>query len=144
MDGGTTWSEPWRSFAPLTIEGVRGTLKLGYMTELSPGHLIVVAMWIDRSTHPGKPLFNPKTEGCLPMSAVLAESHISIHSWPEYGDAALDVFMCGAANPNATIDVMKEAFAPGKVVVKTQLRGREIQRWKGGSKRRSMPASASA
>ena len=28
--------------------------------------------------------------------AVLAESHISIHSWPEYGYAALDVFMCGA------------------------------------------------
>ena len=27
--------------------------------------------------------------------AVLAESHISIHSWPEYGYAALDVFMCG-------------------------------------------------
>ena len=28
--------------------------------------------------------------------AVLAESHISIHSWPEYGYAALDIFMCGA------------------------------------------------
>ena len=28
--------------------------------------------------------------------AVLAELHISIHSWPEYGYAALDVFMCGA------------------------------------------------
>jgi S-adenosylmethionine decarboxylase len=76
--------------------------------------------------------------------AVLAESHISIHSWPEYGYAALDVFMCGDANPNATIDVMKEAFSPGKVVVKTQLRGKELQRWNGGSKRRSIAASASA
>ena len=76
--------------------------------------------------------------------AVLAESHISIHSWPEYGYAALDVFMCGDANPNATIDVLKGAFAPGKAVVKTQLRGKEIQRWNGGSKRRSTAASASA
>ena len=28
--------------------------------------------------------------------AVLAESHISIHTWPEAGYAALDVFMCGS------------------------------------------------
>jgi S-adenosylmethionine decarboxylase len=27
--------------------------------------------------------------------AVLAESHISIHTWPEVGYAAMDVFMCG-------------------------------------------------
>ena len=33
--------------------------------------------------------------------AVLAESHISIHSWPEYGYAALDIFMCGQTNPRA-------------------------------------------
>jgi S-adenosylmethionine decarboxylase len=76
--------------------------------------------------------------------AVLAESHISILRWPEYGYAALDVFLCGDANPNATIVVMKEAFSPGKVVVKTQLRGKELQRWNGGSKRRSIAASASA
>ncbi|WP_108681986.1 adenosylmethionine decarboxylase [Methyloceanibacter sp. wino2] len=76
--------------------------------------------------------------------AVLAESHISIHSWPEYGYAALDVFMCGAADPNATIEVMKRAFSPDNVVVKTELRGRELERWTVGSKRHSMAASASA
>jgi S-adenosylmethionine decarboxylase len=27
--------------------------------------------------------------------ALLAESHISIHSWPEYGCACVDIFMCG-------------------------------------------------
>ena len=76
--------------------------------------------------------------------AVLAESHISIHSWPEHGYAALDVFMCGDTDPNATIDVMKEAFSPGKVVVKTERRGMEIQRWNDGSRRHSTTASASA
>ena len=75
--------------------------------------------------------------------AVLAESHISIHSWPEYGYAALDVFMCGETNPRASIDVLKEAFSPSKVVVKEQLRGKEMHRWNGGSKRRSIAASAS-
>ena len=32
--------------------------------------------------------------------AVLAESHISVHSWPEAGYAAFDVFMCGESNQN--------------------------------------------
>jgi S-adenosylmethionine decarboxylase len=75
--------------------------------------------------------------------AVLAESHISIHSWPEYGYAALDVFMCGQTNPRASIDVLKEAFKPGRVVVKEQLRGKEMHRWNVGSRKRSMAVSVS-
>ncbi|MCC2111542.1 MAG: adenosylmethionine decarboxylase [Hyphomicrobiales bacterium] len=55
--------------------------------------------------------------------AVLAESHISIHSWPENGYAALDVFMCGAARPELCIDVLRTAFNPRRVVVKDLLRG---------------------
>lgn len=31
--------------------------------------------------------------------ALLSESHISIHTWPENGSAALDVFTCGETNP---------------------------------------------
>jgi len=76
--------------------------------------------------------------------AVLAESHISIHSWPEHGYAALDVFMCGATRPEAAIDVMRAAFRPEKVIVKTELRGRELERWNAGSKKHSMTVSESA
>jgi S-adenosylmethionine decarboxylase len=54
--------------------------------------------------------------------AVLAESHISIHSWPEAGYAALDVFMCGEAKPQLTVDVLKAAFEAEHAVVKTHLR----------------------
>jgi S-adenosylmethionine decarboxylase len=56
--------------------------------------------------------------------AVLAESHISIHTWPEAGFAALDVFMCGKANPDACVPVFKAAFKPKKIVVDDLLRGR--------------------
>jgi S-adenosylmethionine decarboxylase len=31
---------------------------------------------------------------------VLAESHISIHTWPERNFAAVDIFMCGACDPH--------------------------------------------
>jgi S-adenosylmethionine decarboxylase len=57
--------------------------------------------------------------------AVLSESHISIHSWPEYGYAALDVFMCGRAKPNFTIEVIRQAFEPEELIVKEILRGEE-------------------
>jgi S-adenosylmethionine decarboxylase len=56
--------------------------------------------------------------------AVLAESHISIHTWPDAGYAALDVFMCGNATPDACIPVLREAFRAQRVDVNEILRGR--------------------
>jgi S-adenosylmethionine decarboxylase len=55
--------------------------------------------------------------------AVLAESHISVHTWPEKGYAAFDVFMCGDAQPRKALDVFKRAFNPGRVVVGEHKRG---------------------
>jgi len=58
--------------------------------------------------------------------AVLAESHITIHSWPEHGFAALDVFMCGGADPHKTIDVIRDAFAPDELRCDELLRGKDV------------------
>jgi S-adenosylmethionine decarboxylase len=58
--------------------------------------------------------------------AVLAESHISIHTWPDAGYAALDVFMCGAANPDACIPVLRKAFKAKRVAVSELLRGQGL------------------
>ena len=55
--------------------------------------------------------------------AVLAESHISVHSWPEAGYAAFDVFMCGDSAPEKAVAVLREAFAPATLRVTTHLRG---------------------
>jgi S-adenosylmethionine decarboxylase len=57
--------------------------------------------------------------------AVLAESHISIHTWPEAGYAALDVFMCGSADPDKCIPVLREAFSAKRVGVNELLRGQK-------------------
>ncbi len=43
---------------------------------------------------------------------VLAESHISIHTWPERDFAAIDIFMCGACNPYHGVPALKAAFTP--------------------------------
>jgi len=79
-DGGKTWSAPESPFAT-TIDGVQGSLKVGYITVLSANHLLVAAMWIDRQTYPGKPLFNDATEGCLPIKMLLADSTDSGKTW---------------------------------------------------------------
>jgi len=55
--------------------------------------------------------------------AVLAESHISIHTWPDAHYAALDVFMCGTADPDACVPVLREAFGAERVGVQEILRG---------------------
>ena len=56
--------------------------------------------------------------------AVLAESHISIHTWPAAGYAALDIFMCGDTDPDKCVPILREAFAAKRVDVSEVLRGR--------------------
>lgn len=54
---------------------------------------------------------------------LLAESHISIHSWPEYGFAAVDIFMCGGAAPRLALDIVEAALAPTRTDINTIARG---------------------
>ncbi|MBC7110500.1 MAG: adenosylmethionine decarboxylase [Archaeoglobi archaeon] len=55
--------------------------------------------------------------------AVIAESHISIHTWPELGYAALDIFTCGNADPYNGIPVFKEYFRASKANIMEIKRG---------------------
>jgi S-adenosylmethionine decarboxylase len=43
---------------------------------------------------------------------LLAESHISIHTWPEAGFAAVDIFMCGAARSQVALEWIERGLAP--------------------------------
>jgi S-adenosylmethionine decarboxylase len=54
---------------------------------------------------------------------VLAESHISIHTWPERDFAAIDIFMCGACNPYLGLPALRSAFEPTSVNLGEQRRG---------------------
>lgn len=55
--------------------------------------------------------------------AVLAESHISVHTWPEENYAAWDIFMCGDSQPEKALAVLNKYFHPEKVITKHLQRG---------------------
>jgi len=51
--------------------------------------------------------------------ALLSESHISIHTWPELGYAAVDAFTCGKhTNPELACNHMKTALECGRSSLK--------------------------
>lgn len=55
--------------------------------------------------------------------ALLAESHISVHTWPELEYAAFDAFMCGNAQPQKAIAYLESVFKPQRVELKDIARG---------------------
>ena len=55
--------------------------------------------------------------------AVLSESHISVHTWPERNFAAFDIFMCGNAKPELAVDILQERFKAKKVINTIKQRG---------------------
>ena len=50
---------------------------------------------------------------------LLAESHISIHTWPDDGFAAADIFMCGASDPQSALALLRQALQPSGCAVTT-------------------------
>ena len=59
----------------------------------------------------------------LSAVAILAESHMSIHTWPETGFAAVDIFLCGRCDAYQAISVLMEVFVPDHVQVTEHKRG---------------------
>ncbi len=57
-------------------------------------------------------------------TVLLAESHFSLHSWPEDGYMALDIFTCGERmKPDLAIEMMRVGFSAGQVGVSVLNRG---------------------
>ena len=57
---------------------------------------------------------------------VLRESHISIHTWPETGYAAVDVYTCGSCFPDAAHQYLLGALGAERAEVLQVSRGENL------------------
>lgn len=59
---------------------------------------------------------------------VIAESHVAVHTWPEHGYAALDVFTCGASvEPTDIMRALEKNFSAQRSESKLILRGPRVE-----------------
>ncbi len=55
---------------------------------------------------------------------VISESHLSIHTWPEFGYAAVDVFTCGdRVDPMVAVDYIRDEFKARRALTSEVKRG---------------------
>lgn len=57
---------------------------------------------------------------------VIAESHLTVHTWPEHRYAAVDVFSCGALNLAAGVAALVAGYGAGRMEEREVLRGRGL------------------
>jgi len=85
--------------------------------------IIIKAIKACRATMLGIDLHVFSPNGGVSGVAVLQESHLSIHTWPEYKYAAIDLFVCGTINPHLAVPVLEESFRPKRIEVREIKRG---------------------
>ncbi len=56
--------------------------------------------------------------GAITLVLILAESHLSIHTWPEENLIAIDLFSCGAIDGQAVLDELTAALRLTEVTVR--------------------------
>jgi S-adenosylmethionine decarboxylase len=68
-----------------------------------------------------------RSSGGITGVALLAESHMSIHTWPEKGYAAIEIFMCGRADTRRALDVLNVQLKPTHTLARHFVGGRSIR-----------------
>ena len=63
--------------------------------------------------------------GAITLVLILAESHLSVHTWPEENLIAIDLFSCGAIDGEAVISALTRTLRLGSVSVRRLRRGAE-------------------
>jgi S-adenosylmethionine decarboxylase len=85
--------------------------------------ILVEAVAISKATIV-QPVFHQFSPHGVSGVVVIAESHFTIHTWPEYGYCALDIFTCGELiDTDTSLEYLKQAFKAGSLSVMEIKRG---------------------
>ena len=128
-DGGRTWNQPMTVFGETRVNGVRGSLRVVYFTEIKPAHVLAACLWIDRGTFPGKPLFNPVTEGCLPMKVLLADSFDWGTTWGPWREVEMPADI---GPPSLTNPILKFSDGTLAMSIETNKNYEDPSKWMQG------------
>lgn len=66
---------------------------------------------------------HPFTGGGVSGAIILAESHESIHTWPEENFVSLDIFVCGDCDPHLALPILQDWFKPSRTTLNMKMRG---------------------
>ena len=106
-----------------------------YLIELYDCHAHILndedrirATLLEAARHAGATIIDQKFHKFAPQGVsgviVIAESHLSIHTWPELGYAALDLFTCShSMTMEPAFELLREVFQPGDMEVRRVARG---------------------
>lgn len=70
-----------------------------------------------------KPFFHKFSPHGVSGIIVIAESHLAIHTWPEYGYAAVDLFSCGDFNFTGALEFIRDNLNAGRCSIVSIKRG---------------------
>lgn len=99
--------DAWQAPADLLNDPER--IRCALMDAITAGEATLIDMCVHQ--------FSPHG---VTATVTLAESHIAIHTWPEYGYFAADLFFCGQGKPEEAIKVLQTALR-AKQVKMTQI-----------------------
>lgn len=100
----------------------------GCLPELLNDHEFLLNLLVRSATQANATVLDTVSHQFQPQGitaiALLAESHLSIHTWPELGYVAVDVFTCGPQMvPGKCIDIIRESLKPEKFTLREVRRG---------------------
>lgn len=100
-----------------------------------PEHLtdgVALARWLLEAARAGRmhalgePVMHVFAGGGVTGFLLLSESHIALHTYPEFGYLALDIFSCGSADPVAAVDCFRQFLVPAFEEVHVAPRGEAV------------------
>lgn len=88
----------------------------------------IEALMVEAANKAGATIINSSFHHFSPAGVsgvvVIQESHLAIHTWPEYRFAAVDIFTCGReADPQAALDYLKHKLQAARVEMREESRG---------------------
>lgn len=103
IDGSVTPASPVTKLEPL-LAIARAAVRAGGGHVLDASHVIF-------------------PNGAITLVLILAESHLSIHTWPEQDLIAIDLFSCGAIDGEAVVTDLARALSLQNVTIRRVQRG---------------------